>query len=111
MKADPSIFKRGEREKYIKQRERYFASHSVISTVFNILIPGGGLMFANRIMEGSFYLFAVIFISTQFFMGNTGLIYNIRPGNSGVVLFFAIAIVMILYLASLVRGFLIARGD
>ena len=111
MKADPSIFKRGEREKYIKQRENYFARHSIITTIFNVFIPGGGLIFTNGITEGSFYLFTVIFISTQFFVGNTGLIYNIRTGNSSVILFFAIGAVMILYLLSIVRGFLAARGD
>jgi len=111
MKADPEIFKRGEREKYIKYREHYFARHSIITAIFNILIPGGGLIFANRITEGSFYLFTTIFISTQFFMGKTSLIYNIRTGNSGVVLFFAVAAVMIVYLISIVRGFLVVRGD
>ena len=111
MKADPSIFKRGEREKYIKYRENYFARHSVITMFFNVVIPGGGLIFTNRITEGSIYLFITIFIATQFFMGNTGLIYNIRPGNTSVVVFFAAAAVMIIYLISIVRGFLAARGD
>jgi|GEM_PF-948993 len=111
MKAGPEIFKKGEREKYIKYRERYFARHSIIATIFNILIPGGGLIFVNHITEGSFYLFTTIFISTQFFMGNTGLIYNIRVGNSSIALFFAFAAVMIVYLISIVRGFLAVRGD
>lgn len=111
MKADPDIFKAGEREKYIQYRESYFSRHSVLTMVFNIFIPGGGLIFTNRITEGSIFLFATIFISTQFLTGTTGLIYNIRTGSTGVVVFFASAAVMIIYLVSIVRGFLTARGD
>jgi len=78
---------------------------------FNIFIPGGGLIFSNRVIEGSLYLFSITFISTQFFLGNKSLIYNIKTGNSNVVLLFAAASVMLVYLLSIVRGFLAARGD
>lgn len=111
MKADPSIFKRGEREKYINARENYFSRHSAIMMIFNFITPGGGLIFTNRVTEGSIYLFTTIFIATQFFMGNTGLIYIIRTGKSSVVVFFAAALVMVVYLVSIVRGFFAVRGD
>ena len=111
MKAKPDIFARGEKTKYEVKRERFFARHSFYTTLFNFIFPGGGLIFSNKVLEGSTYLFLTILMVMLFLQKDSGLIFNISTGESNIFPFFVIAAVALTYLLSIVRGFIVSRGD
>lgn len=110
MKAAPDVFKEGEKQIYEKKRERFFAKESVLSLVLNLLIPGGGLIYSNRVIEGTFYLTAIITVLAQLTQNEMGL-YYMNTGNSEVVKVLAITGTVILYLISIIRGYVVSRGD
>lgn len=111
MKADPAVFVKGELEKYESRRNRFFARHSIYTSIFNFICPGGGLIFSNRILEGSAYLFVTVFLSMLIINRNTGLVFNINTGDSGTMLFILTGLTGLTYLISIVRGFIVSRGD
>ncbi len=111
MKADPDVFVKGELEKYENRRNRFFARHSIYTSIFNFICPGGGLIFSNRVLEGSSYLFITVFISMLIINRNTGLVFNISTGDSGTMTFILTGFAGLIYLISIVRGFIVSRGD
>lgn len=111
MKADPEVFLKGEKEKYEVRRNRFFARHSVYTSIFNFMCPGGGLIFSNKVLEGSAYLFITVFLSILIVNRNTGLVFNINTGDSGTMTFILTALIAVIYLISIVRGFFVSRGD
>lgn len=111
MKAKPDIFIKGEQAKYELRRERFFSRHSFYTTLFNFIFPGGGLIFSNKVLEGSAYLFVTIFLAMLFIQRNSGLVFNISTGESNIFQFFIIISIAVTYLISIVRGFLVSRGD
>jgi tetratricopeptide (TPR) repeat protein len=111
MKADPNVFVKGEKEKYETRRNRFFARHSIYNSIFNFICPGGGLIFSNRVLEGSAYLFMTVFLSMLIINRNTGLVFNISTGDSNTMTFILTALIAVIYLISIVRGFFVSRGD
>lgn len=111
MKANPDVFVKGEKTKYEQKRESFFARHSFYTTLFNFILPGGGLLFLNRIMEGSTYLFMTILFATLFIYRESGLVFNIATGGFNILPPFLIAFTAVIYLVSLLRGFIVSRGD
>ncbi|MGI6393609.1 MAG: tetratricopeptide repeat protein [bacterium] len=111
MKTEPDLFAKGEKEKYETRRDRFFTRYSIYLSLFNLICPGGGLIFSNRIIEGIAYLFAIVFFIVLLFSGNTELIFNINPSNGDAIKFLLIAATAIIYLISIVRGFFASRGE
>lgn len=111
MKVAPNVFKAGEKELYESRRERFFARQSIIGSAINFLIPGSGLIYSNRILEGSFYLFTIVMILTQLGQNEMGLIYNIETGGLENIRFIALAAAIVFYLISIVRGYIVSKGD
>ena len=68
MKADYTLFKRGEREIYENRRENFFRRRSIIMNILTFTIPGGGLLFINKTFEGSFYLAVPLTVTLVYFM-------------------------------------------
>ncbi|HNW83146.1 MAG TPA: tetratricopeptide repeat protein [bacterium] len=110
MKAAPDVFKEGEKAVYENKREKYFAKESISGMIMNFLIPGGGLIYYNRVLEGFFYLFTTITVFIQLTQNEMGLMY-LNTGSSETIKIIAIIIATILYLVSIIRGYVVSRGD
>ncbi len=111
MKAAPDMFKEGEKAVYENKRELHFARESVTGMIINFLVPGGGLMFANRILEGFLYLLIIVTVSVQLTQNEMGLMYNMNTGSSETIRIIAIVVSVIFYLISIIRGYAVSRGD
>jgi hypothetical protein len=110
MKAKPELFKKGENLIYENQRNGYFAKYSMFTTIFTFITPGGGLIFSDRVVEGSTYLFIILFLLTQICQSDLGMVYNINPGSTNVVLLVFGIIAGLIYLLSVLRGFFASRN-
>lgn len=111
MKGAPDMFKEGEKAVYENKRERHFARESVTGMIINFLVPGGGLMFANRVLEGFAYLFIIVTVSVQLTQNEMGLMYNMNAGSSETIRIIAVVVSVIFYLISIIRGYAVSRGD
>ncbi len=109
IKAKPDLFKRGETEIYESKRNGYFARYSLFTTIFTFIAPGGGLIFSDRILEGSVYLFTIVFLLTQIFQSEWGTVYNISPDGSDAGIILSGIFLGLIYLVSILRGFYASR--
>ncbi len=110
MKAKPELFRKGENRLYENAREGHFSRYSMFTTLFTFIAPGGGLIFSDKIIEGSIYLFIIVFSVAHICFGNSGVIYYIDPGSTGAsTLAFGI-VGGVIYLISILRGFFASRS-
>jgi tetratricopeptide (TPR) repeat protein len=110
MKAKAELFKKGESTIYEKKREGYFNRYSLFTMLFTFFLPGGGLIFSDKVVEGSIYLSIIVFFVTYLFFGASGVIYYIDPGSTGATTLILGIIAGIAYLFSVVRGFFASRS-
>ncbi len=107
MKADYTLFKRGEREIYEERRERFFKTRSIFMNFLTFLLPGGGLMFVNKTFEGSLYMAVPLVITLVYFFNTMGLVVDTTDGiiaKTSIVL-----IDLFFYFLSVVRALFAAR--
>jgi len=107
MKADYTLFKRGEREIYEFRRENFFKRRSFFMNIITFLLPGGGLIFVDRIAEGSFYLAVPLTITMVYYFNSMGLVVDSSDGL--VTKIVIISIVMLFYFISVIRALFAAR--
>lgn len=110
MKAAPDVFKEGEKQIYENKRERYFTKESITGMILNFLIPGAGLIYSNRVLEGFFYLFTIITVFIQLTQNEMGLMY-LNTGNSETIRVIVIVVAALFYLVSIIRGYIVSRGE
>lgn len=108
MKADSSLFKRGEREIYEAQRYSYYRRRTIFFYIFTFLIPGGGLIYVNRTFEGFFYLSAFIIFGYFRLASPLELVIK-HPVQVGFVAATTAVLLALIYLTAAVRSFLVER--
>lgn len=109
MKADYTLFKRGEREIYEFRRETFFKRRSLFMNIITFLLPGGGLIFVDRIAEGSLYLAIPLTITMVYYFNSMGLVVD---SSDGIVTKIAIiSVVMLFYFISVIRALFAARRN
>lgn len=108
MKADSSLFKRGEREIYEAQRYTYFRRRTIFFYIFTFLIPGGGLIYVNRTFEGFTYLAASLFFA-YFRLASPLELAVKHPVQVGFVAATTAVLLALIYLTAALRSFLVER--
>ncbi len=109
MKADYTLFKRGEREIYENRRENFFRRRSIIMNILTFTIPGGGLLFIDRTFEGSIYLAVPLTVTLVYFMNTMGLVVDKPDGT--IIKIAIISINLLIYSISVIRAlFAVRRG-
>ena len=109
MKADSSLFKRGEREIYETRRENFFKRCSIIMNILTFTIPGGGLLFIDRTFEGSLYLAIPLIITLVYFMNSMGLVIDNSDGSIARTVIISINILV--YCLSVIRALFAVRRN
>lgn len=109
MKADYTLFKRGEREIYEVRRDNFFRRQSVIMNILTFTIPGGGLLFIDKIAEGSIYLALPLTITLVYFMNTMGLVVDNTSGFMAKIAI--ISIDLFIYCLSVIRALFSVRRD
>lgn len=109
MKADYTLFKRGEREVYEFRRESFFKRRSLFMNIITFVLPGGGLIFVDRIAEGSFYLAFPLLITFIYYFNSMGLVVD--SSNVTVTKIAIISIDLIFYFVSIIRALFAARKN
>ena len=107
MKADYTLFKRGEREIYEFRRENFFKRRSLFMNIITFILPGGGLIFVDRVAEGSLYLAIPLTITMVSYFNSMGLVVDMSDGL--VTKIAIISIVMLFYFISVIRALFVAR--
>ena len=107
MKADYTLFKRGEREIYELRREGYFKRRSLFMNIITFALPGGGLLFVDRILEGALYLALPLVITFVYFFNTMGLVVD---SSDGTMVKTAIILAdLLFYFLSVIRALFAAR--
>ena len=109
MKADYTLFKRGEREIYEAKRENFFRRRSIIMNILTFTVPGGGLLFIDKIFEGSLYLAFPLTITLVYFMNTMGLVVD-KPDES-LMKTIIISIDLFVYCLSVIRALFSVRRN
>ncbi len=109
MKADYTLFKRGERENYEARRDNFFRRRSIIMNILTFTIPGGGLLFINKILEGSVYLAVPLTITLVYFMNTMGLVVDKADGSLMKIII--ILTDLFIYCISVIRALFSVRRD
>ena len=109
MKADSAIFKRGEREKYEIMRENFFRRRSIIMNILTFTVPGGGLLFIDKTLEGALYLAVPLTITLIYFMNTMGLVVDKADGT--VIKTAIISIDLLIYFTSVIRALFAVRRN
>ena len=107
MKADYTLFKRGEREIYESKREGFFKRRSLFMNIITFALPGGGLIFVDRIAEGALYLAFPLIITLVYFLNTMGLVVDVTEGT--MVYVSIILIDLLFYFLSVIRALFAAR--
>ena len=107
MKADSSLFKRGEQEIYEARRENFFRRRSIIMNILTFTVPGGGLIFIDKIAEGALYLAFPLTITMIYFMNTMGLVVD--KSNAFIVKTAIISIDLFVYCLSVIRALFAVR--
>lgn len=109
MKADYTLFKRGEREIYEAKRENFFRRRSIIMNILTFTVPGGGLLFIDKILEGSFYLALPLTVTLVYFMNTMGLVVDKPDGPLMKIIIISVDIFF--YCLSVIRALFSVRRD
>ncbi len=109
MKADYTLFKRGEREIYEAKRENFFRRRSIIMNILTFIIPGGGLIFIDKTFEGAVCLAAPLTVTLIYFMNTMGLVVDKTDGT--VIRIAIISIDLFIYCVSVIRALFAVRRD
>ena len=109
MKADYTLFKRGEREIYEAKRENFFRRRSIIMNILTFSLPGGGLLFIDKTLEGSFYLAVPLTITLVYFMNTMGLVVDKADGPLMKIII--ISTDLFIYCVSVIRALFAVRRD
>ena len=108
MKADYTLFKHGEREIYEFKRESFFKRRSFFMNIITFLLPGGGLIFADKVVEGSIYLFIPLTITLVYYFNSMGSIID-SDGNTTKIAM--ISVVLLFYFISVIRALFADRRN
>ena len=109
MKADYTLFKRGEREIYEARRENFFRRRSIIMNILTFTIPGGGLLFIDKTFEGALYLAVPLTITLVYFMNTMGLVVD--KSDSLLMKIIIISADLFIYCVSVIRALFAVRRD
>ena len=109
MKADYTLFKRGEREIYEAKRESFFRRRSIIMNILTFSLPGGGLLFIDKTFEGAFYLAVPLTITLVYFMNTMGLVVDKADGPLMKIII--ISADVLIYCLSVIRALFSVRRD
>ena len=109
MKADPNLFKRGEKEIYEARQENFFKRCSIIMNILTFTVPGGGLLFIDRTIEGALYLAFPLTISLIYFMNTMGLVIDYT--DDSVLKTAIISIDLFIYCLSVIRALFAVRRN
>lgn len=109
MKADYTLFKRGEREIYETRRENFFRRRSIIMNILTFLVPGGGLLFIDKTVEGAVYLAVPLTVTLVYFMNTMGLVVDEADGTVMKTIIFSID--LFIYCVSVIRALFAVRRD
>ena len=107
MKADYTLFKRGEREIYESKRENFFRRQSILMNIITFALPGGGLIFVDRVVEGSLYLAIPLTVTLVYVFNTMGLVVDTSDGT--MIKIAIILIDLLFYFLSVIRA-LFAAG-
>ena len=109
MKADYTLFKRGEREIYEFRRENFFKRRSIFMNIITFIIPGGGLIFVDKVFEGSLYLAVPLTITLIYYFNSMGLVVDSSEGT--VTKIAIVSIILLFYFISVIRALFAARKN
>lgn len=109
MKADYTLFKRGEREIYEARRDSFFRRRSIIMNILTFTIPGGGLLFIDKILEGSICLALPLTVTLVYFMNTMGLVVDKADGPLMKIII--ISTDLFIYCISVIRALFSVRRD
>jgi hypothetical protein len=109
MKADYTLFKRGEREIYEARRESFFRRRSIIMNILTFTIPGGGLLFIDKTFSGALCLAVPLTITLVYFMNTMGLVVD--KTDSFLIRTAIISIDLLIYCISVIRALFAVRRD
>ena len=107
MKADSTLFKRGEQEIYEIRRDNFFKRCSIVMNILTFTVPGGGLLFIDRTAEGALYLALPLTVTLIYFMNTMGLVVD--QGDSVVIKTAIISIDLLVYCLSVIRALFAVR--
>lgn len=109
MKADASLFKRGEQEIYETRRDNFFRRRSIIMNILTFAVPGGGLIFIDKTLEGATYLAVPLTITLVYFMNTMGLVVD--KTDAFLIKTAIISIDLFIYCLSVIRALFAVRRD
>lgn len=109
MKADYTLFKRGEREIYENNRENFFRRRSLFMNILTFSLPGGGLIFVDRVVEGSLYLLIPLIVTLIYFFNTMGLVVDTTEG--AMIKITIILADLLFYFLSVIRALFAARRN
>jgi len=109
MKADYTLFKRGEREIYEARRESFFRRRSIIMNILTFTIPGGGLLFIDKTFSGALCLAFPLTVTLVYFMNTMGLVVD--KTDSFLIKASIISIDLFVYCVSVIRALFAVRRD
>ncbi len=109
MKADYTLFKRGEREIYEAKRENFFRRRSIIMNILTFSLPGGGLLFIDKTLEGAVCLAVPLTITLVYFMNTMGLVVDKADGPLMKIII--ISVDLLIYCISVIRALFSVRRD
>ena len=109
MKADYTLFKRGEREIYEARRDNFFRRRSIIMNILTFTIPGGGMLFIDKTLEGSVYLAVPLTVTLVYFMNTMGLVVD--KSDSFLMKTIIISVNLFIYCVSVIRALFAVRRD
>jgi len=107
MKADYTLFKRGEREIYEARRENFFRRRSIIMNILTFTIPGGGLLFIDKTLEGAVCLAVPLTVTLVYFMNTMGLVVDKADGLMMKIII--ISVDLFVYCISVIRALFSVR--
>ena len=109
MKADYTLFKRGEREIYENRRENFFKRRSLFMNIITFLLPGGGLIFIDRVAEGIVYLAVPLTVTLIYIFNTMGLVVDSSDGT--MIKTAIISMDLLFYFLSVIRALFAARRN
>lgn len=109
MKADYTLFKRGEREIYEARRDNFFRRRSIIMNILTFTIPGGGLLFIGKTLEGALCLAFPLTITLVYFMNTMGLVVDKTDGT--VITIAIVSIDLLVHCISVIMALFAVRRD
>ena len=107
MKADYTLFKRGEREIYEARRENFFRRRSIIMNILTFVIPGGGLLFIDKTFSGALCLALPLTVTLIYYLNTMGLVVD--KTDSPLIKIAIISIDVFVYCISVIRALFAVR--